>query len=616
MLQMSAARVFEIWLAKNDRMKRANYEMRIFSLSIIIRRESAMFAFTPNQMSRRLSLKTTPQRSRLMAKVRQTGTSAELTVQALLRSLGYRFSVKAIDLPGTPDIVNHASKWAIFVHGCFWHAHDCGLWTIPKANREFWIEKFGANRKRDKAKLATLKQLGYSVITIWQCELRNEAKVKTKLLKFLTKIVAGDPHSITLIDQHEQSAPGVRESYEFDERRRSVSRTVTTSNGAFTSRFDVPSTVSVKRDARSIYDQVFLRSKSQAWQGPLRGSVRGADLFSGCGGLSLGAREASLALGRRFEAVLAIDENPTNLKVYQTNFNPSFAINDDIWTVLTGEIGERLQSEEKALRKKLGSVDILLAGPPCQGHSDLNNHTRRKDKRNKLYERVARFAEVAEPTHILIENVPTIVHGKDKALDNTIERLVLLGYKVDTRVVNLAALGVPQRRKRHLLIASNRAISISEIVERHKVSEERSVRWAIADLAREAHTGILTMPSILHEDNLRRIDYLMRTGRYDLPNRFRPVCHQDEHSYVSMYGRLRYDEPAQTITSGFGSPGQGRYIHPTCRRTLTPHEAARLQFFPDSFDFSSVESRGAIATMIGNAVPALLSYVFALEILS
>ena len=181
--------------------------------------------FTSDQMSQRLSLRTTPQRSRLMAKVRQTGTSAELTVQALVRSLGYRFSVKGNHLPGTPDIVNRSSKWAIFVHGCFWHAHDCELWKIPKANREFWIEKFGANQKRDRTKLATLKRLGYSVITIWQCELRNEAKVKTKLRKFLTKITVRDRHSITVIDQHEQPARGVCQSYEFDDRRRSASRT-------------------------------------------------------------------------------------------------------------------------------------------------------------------------------------------------------------------------------------------------------------------------------------------------------------------------------------------------------------------------------------------------------
>jgi DNA (cytosine-5)-methyltransferase 1 len=82
-----------------------------------------------------------------------------------------------------------------------------------------------------------------------------------------------------------------------------------------------------------------------------------------------------------------------------------------------------------------------------------------------------------------------------------------------------------------------------------------------------------------------------------------------------MYGRLRSDLPAQTITSGYGSMGQGRYVHPRLRRTLTPHEAARLQMIPDFFDFSSVGSRGSWAQMIGNAAPWKLGYAFALEML-
>jgi DNA (cytosine-5)-methyltransferase 1 len=142
------------------------------------------------------------------------------------------------------------------------------------------------------------------------------------------------------------------------------------------------------------------------------------------------------------------------------------------------------------------------------------------------------------------------------------------------------------------------------------------VRWAIADLARKAPEGLLDTPSVLHPDNIKRINYLMKHGAYDLPNRLRPICHQDDHSYVSMYGRLQYDNPAQTITSGFGSPGQGRYVHPTRGRTLTPHEAARLQFFPDFFDFSPVIFRTSLANMIGNAVPMLLAYVFCLELMT
>ena len=100
-----------------------------------------------------------------------------------------------------------------------------------------------------------------------------------------------------------------------------------------------------------------------------------------------------------------------------------------------------------------------------------------------------------------------------------------------------------------------------------------------------------------------RMQWLLANDEHDLPNHLRPRCHQDGHTYKSMYGRLRWEEPAQTITSGFSSIGQGRYMHPERLRALTAHEAARIQGFPDYFDFSAAVTRRALTTMIGNAVP-------------
>ena len=100
--------------------------------------------------------------------------------------------------------------------------------------------------------------------------------------------------------------------------------------------------------------------------------------------------------------------------------------------------------------------------------------------------------------------------------------------------------------------------------------------------------------------------WLIENDRYNLPNQMRPKCHHDDHTYLSMYGRLDWDEPAQTITTGFGSMGQGRYVHPSRPRTITPHEAARLQTFPDFFDFGEDTTRKTWAHVIGNAVPPLL----------
>jgi DNA (cytosine-5)-methyltransferase 1 len=109
--------------------------------------------------------------------------------------------------------------------------------------------------------------------------------------------------------------------------------------------------------------------------------------------------------------------------------------------------------------------------------------------------------------------------------------------------------------------------------------------------------------------------YLVDKKVFELPNRLRPICHQNgQHSYASVYGRLLWNQPAQTITSGYGSMGQGRYVHPLGRRTLTPHEAARLQLFPDWYDFGP-GPRTKWATAIGNAVPFKLSYIFGVNLL-
>lgn len=120
-----------------------------------------------------------------MSRVRQTGTAPELVVRKILRSMGQRYRVKAKELPGSPDIVNRSRLWAIFVNGCYWHAHDCRLWKIPKTNRQFWQEKFEANRERDSRKLIELRRHGFRVLTLWQCQLSDQKKIETRLREFL-----------------------------------------------------------------------------------------------------------------------------------------------------------------------------------------------------------------------------------------------------------------------------------------------------------------------------------------------------------------------------------------------------------------------------------------------
>jgi DNA mismatch endonuclease Vsr len=127
-----------------------------------------------------------PSRSARMARIRQRGTAAELVVAASLRSLGASYRLNVRKLPGSPDFANRTRKWAIFVHGCFWHHHaGCKRATVPKSNKKFWREKFTANRTRDKRAILELKRSGFRVAVVWECEIADDDLVRAKLSQIL-----------------------------------------------------------------------------------------------------------------------------------------------------------------------------------------------------------------------------------------------------------------------------------------------------------------------------------------------------------------------------------------------------------------------------------------------
>ncbi len=357
-------------------------------------------------------------------------------------------------------------------------------------------------------------------------------------------------------------------------------------------------------------DRTFLSAKRRTAAGALP-KFRAADLFSGCGGMSVGLEEAARRSGRRLEVALAIDSDPDVVEIYKRNVSP-VATAEDLTVVFDGQLGAPLTASEMKLAADTGPLDMLMGGPPCQGHSDLNNHTRRSDPKNALYLTMARAAEVLAPSIVVIENVAPVQWDKSGVVQETTAALRRAKYAVAGRVLDLRMVGVPQRRHRFVLLAS-RIPSVkpdeilTSVVKVRSDHGARTVRWAIEDLLNVVADGTFDSPSEKSKKNQRRMAYLFEHGAYNLPNNRRPKCHRNgKHSYVSVYGRLRWDEPAQTITTGFGSMGQGRYVHPQRRRTITPHEAARLQTFPDWFDFGANTSRGVLAKAIGNAVPPLL----------
>ncbi len=364
-------------------------------------------------------------------------------------------------------------------------------------------------------------------------------------------------------------------------------------------------------------DHAFLRTRPRQ---PRQGgaSVRLVDLFCGVGGMTLGVAEAARTAGLRLEVPLALEKQPDIAKVYQRHFRPARGPEGDVLKYFPARPPATTALTERRLVKEIGEIDLLVAGPPCQGHSTLNNHTRGSDPKNALYDAAVRAVGVLEPEAVIIENVPALERDKRGTLDRALKALERFGYETDTGVVSLDEIGVAQLRKRHVLIARRGAKpSVTDAFSQGKIDERRSVRWAIDDLDEtEEVESDFDRAATMSPANLERVRHLFSKGLYDLPNKLRPVCQQGDHKYKSMYGRLRWDEPAQTITRGFGSPGQGRYVHPAQKRTLTPHEAARLQFLPDWLPLRLIAGRKRLAEAIGNAVPPKLTFVLARHLLA
>lgn len=132
-----------------------------------------------------LDTRSPEQRRRIMQAVKSKDTVPEMIVRRTLHKLGYRFRLHRKDLPGRPDIVLPRHRKAIFVHGCFWHAHGCAKGQPPKSRQEYWLPKLQANVNRDLAKIAELDRLGWRVLVVWQCETKNMENLTQNLQAFV-----------------------------------------------------------------------------------------------------------------------------------------------------------------------------------------------------------------------------------------------------------------------------------------------------------------------------------------------------------------------------------------------------------------------------------------------
>jgi DNA (cytosine-5)-methyltransferase 1 len=388
-------------------------------------------------------------------------------------------------------------------------------------------------------------------------------------------------------------------------------------------------------DLEGAWLRSFLRGKPISLESPRSPSVRTVELFCGPGGLALGFDQAARELGSRLESEAAIDQDAEAVTVYAANHRTKLSVPHSATELAASKISGVADSAhyvrspiltlERSLEDRwqalVGQVDAVIAGPPCQGHSNLNNHSRRTDTRNELYFTVPEVAVALGADIVVIENVPAVVHDRSQVVATTERLLRDSGYDVTSGVLYAEKMGWPQTRRRFFMVGRRSVppVPIGEVRASLEGRPLRSVSWAISDLESAPFDDRLHIDTELSADNQRRIEYLFEHGLYDLPLSERPECHKDGTTYNSVYGRLFPDRPAPTITTGFLTPGRGRYIHPTQRRTLTPREAARLQGFPDNYNFfpspRNPPTKLKLTKWIGDAVPMPLGYAAGLSAL-
>ena len=316
------------------------------------------------------------------------------------------------------------------------------------------------------------------------------------------------------------------------------------------------------------------------------------DLFCGCGGLTLGLKQAG------FRVVWAVDEDSLSVETYRVN-HPE---------VLVREIDIRALDAENVrteLGLSVGKLHLLAGCPPCEGFSTLrtlNGSKKVTETKNDLVLHFLRFARTFEPKAIMLENVPALV--EDWRFAVLVASLSGLGYRTEYRVLNAADYGVPQRRRRLILLASKAASIPFALPE----ANHRKVRDAIGGMPAVGKSG-----DPLHDRRTRprkpRVRKLIRAipanggSRSALEKRRQLECHREFNGFHDIYGRMAWDEVAPTITSGCVNPSKGRFLHPIRHRAITLREAALLQTFPPSYFFSLRRGKYAAADLIGNALP-------------
>jgi DNA (cytosine-5)-methyltransferase 1 len=322
------------------------------------------------------------------------------------------------------------------------------------------------------------------------------------------------------------------------------------------------------------------------------------DVFAGCGGMTLGFEQTG-----RFRSVFAVEWDEAAAETYRRNF------------------GEHIVAGPIEQVDEFPACDVLIGGPPCQGFSPLNMLGVGLQRRT-LWREYLRALQQAAPLAFIMENVPELLRSAEYCA--FVDEARALGYDVEGRILNAADYGVPQRRRRAIVLGSRVGPCIwpEPTYFPLKAVPPGGQPWRTF---RDAVKGLSLTPSgkNWHRPRNPRPMSLERymtipgegEGRFDLAARrpdITPACWLRKKSgSTDVFGRLWWDRPAFTIRTEFYKPEKGRYLHPSEHRPITVREAARCMSFPDDFELPEEQSMTKVGKQIGNAVPPLLAQTLA-----
>lgn len=535
---------------------------------------------------------TITQRSYNMSQIRSRNTRPERILQQLLITSGLEnFQIHPREIPGHPDLYFPSYRSAVFVDGCFWHACD-NCFKKPQTNKKFWELKIGANIIRDKVVNKQLKSLEINVIRVKEHELKNDPKV---VLRNIKKKLSLSPKVLDLF----AGAGGLSEGF-----IRAGCEIV----GHIEADINPCNTLIT----RMIYHALRKRGKLEEYKKYILGKISRDELIK------------KYNLQKERDSVICAEISKENYKE------------------LIGDVKMRLNGKK---------LDIIVGGPPCQAYSHIGrarDKSMQRDKRNYLYKYYVEFLKAFKPSIFVFENVPGIKSaGKGRYLRDMRRLMKKAGYKTAYKILNATDFGVPQNRKRVILVGWNKHSNLisyphfSTVKRNYKVidfladlpsieaGEGKSIRTISKNDRLLEQLGIsnpnfkllldhISRPNNKQDLEIYKLAVLAKQNGYNikynkLPKRLK--THNNESGFLDRFKVIdEKSKGAHTIVAHIAKDGH-YYIHPDLKqnRSLTVREAARLQTFPDDYKFEG--GRGPQFKQIGNAVPPMLSEIIAKELL-